>query len=55
MTLKRSLQDPAENDIIVNKRTHILEANNYDIPYEYDEIMSFTEQHRITIEGILSL
>ena len=55
VTLKRSLQDPSENDIIVNKRTHIEEANNYDIPYEYDEILSSTEQHLIAIEDILSL
>lgn len=55
VTLKRSLQDPSGNDIIVNKRTHIEEANNYDIPYEYDEILSFTEQHLIFNEDILSL
>ena len=55
VTRKRSIQDPSENDIIVNRRSHIKKANNNDIRYEYDETPSSTEQHSITTEDVLSL
>ena len=54
-TLKRSLQEASEDDIIVNKRTRIERANNNDIPYEYDESPSSSEPQPITIEEVLSL
>lgn len=55
VTLKRSLQEPSEDDIIVNKRTRIERANNNNIPYEYAETPPSCEQQLTTIGDIRSL
>ena len=49
---KRSLRDPSEEDIILNKRSRLQPANNSDITFEYDETSSLSRQQLTTIANI---
>ena len=54
-TQKRSIRDPSEDDIIVNKRSRVDPANNNDIPFEYAETGADPSHQFTTIQDIIHL
>ena len=51
VTQKRSLLDPSQDDLIVNKRSRIQDASNTDIDFEYLENSQVHDANTVTLIG----
>ena len=51
VTQKRSLLDPSQDDVIVNKRSRIQDASNTDIDFEYLENSQVHDANTVTLIG----
>ena len=51
VTQKRSLFDPSQDDVIVNKRSRIQDASNTDIDFEYLENSQVHDANTVTLIG----